>query len=130
MVSPGSTTSTADFTTSKTFGTWVPLDMPSPFPANRPIKRPPTLREQRSVQRGGGLARPAQREAGEVAAHHRDRHVVDGHLADGPVERAGVRVAVENEVRRVLEDGRRGPGGAEGGADLAALALERCGARG
>src|SRR5919197_6050174 len=66
----------------------------------------------------------AELEHPEVLAHDRHRDVVDGHLADAPLEAAGVRVAVQDEVGVVLEDRDGQAVGPEEAPDLTALALE------
>src|SRR5918996_546672 len=61
----------------------------------------------------------------EITSHHRDRDVEDGHSADEAFEGAGVAVAVDDEVRRVLGDRACEAVASEEGVDPHRLALER-----
>src|SRR5947209_3128515 len=56
------------------------------------------------VNRRAGAGGDVELEEPEVALDDRDRHVVDRHLADRPLECARVRMPVQDEVRLVLGD--------------------------
>ena len=64
-------------------------------------------------------------EDGEVAAHDRERDVVDRHRADEALVRACVPVAVEDEVGRIVGDRPPEAVAAEEGPDPGRLALDR-----
>ena len=61
----------------------------------------------------------------ELAADHMHSHVVDGHAVDVPLERAVVRVSVDDELRPVLPDRACKPVGAEDKPQTLGLAGER-----